>query len=116
MGRYELKQEYSNHLITTYNITFAFISGKLNDQIPVAVKIIWGKQFSVREKNILEVLDATNSEIEEKGIPRIYYTGPLLQYDAIVMTLFEGDLESRFRKQKKINDLSILMIFKRSVS
>lgn len=96
---------------------FAYILGKLNDKIRVAVKIIWCKEFSVREKKILGVLDAKNPKIEEKGIPRIYYIGPFLEkYDAVVMTLFDGDLERRWKKQKgQISDSSLLMVFKRSV-
>lgn len=89
----------------------------MDGKTSVAVKIFWDKEYSVQEKKILGVLDAKNPRIEEKGIPRIYYIGPFLEkYDAIVMTLFDGDLDGRLKKQNgHINDLSLLMIFKRSV-
>lgn len=102
----------------TDHIFSAYISGKLNGKTEVAVKITWDKEYSLREKKILGILDAENPSIEAFGIPRIYYAGPIFQvYDAIVMTLFDGDLESRWKKQNEhMNDLSILMIFKRSVN
>lgn len=68
---------------------------------------------------IFQALNATNDlDIEKKGIARVFYAGPILQkYNAIVMSLFEETLEDRYELQNEhISDLSILLIFKRTVS
>lgn len=87
--------------------------------ITVAVKIVWDKKSLDKELNVFEALNAGNdSRIENYGIPKIYYSGTILNgYHAIVMTLFDGTLNSRLNAQNgHISDLSILMIFKRTVS
>lgn len=64
-------------------------------------------------------LNATIDEnIEKRGIPRVFYHGKILErHHAIVMTLFEETLYDRFKLQnKKISELSTLLIFKRAVS
>lgn len=65
-------------------------------------------------------LNATkNHDIEQIGIPRIYYSGIILrEYDAIVMTLFDGTLENYFKQHNisgKLPDSSILDIFSQTV-
>lgn len=68
---------------------------------------------------IFQALNATNDlDIEKKGIARVFYYGPFLtNYHAIVMSLFEETLEDRYKLQNQhISDLSILLIFKRTVS
>lgn len=60
-----------------------------------------------------------NNDIEQIGLPRIYYTGPILKnYNAIAMTLFDGTLENYFKQHKsagKLPDSSILEIFRQTV-
>lgn len=43
-----------------------------------------------REMNVFKALNVTkNQAIEQIGIPKVYYLGPILRYyDAIAMTLF----------------------------
>lgn len=72
-----------------------------------------------QEMRILEALNATgNPNIEEHGIPRVYYHGAFLKnYFAIAMTLFDETLEKRYNIQGgHLSDLSILLIFKQAVS
>lgn len=68
--------------------------------------------------NALKMLDAVdNTDIEAKGIPKVYFHGKFFnRYYAIGMTLFSGTLEDRWKKAGNISELSILLIFKRSVS
>lgn len=63
----------------------------------------------------LGALDDVN--IEQKGVPRVYYHGPVLSnYYAIVMTFFDETLEDRYLNEKEhLSNLNILLIFKRLV-
>lgn len=67
---------------------------------------------------IFNALNATeNLEIESHGIPRVFYNGPFLQYYAIAMTLFDGDLDGRYEKEKmNLTTITILSIFRQAVS
>lgn len=65
------------------------------------------------------MLNATeDSEIEKKGIPRIYYHGSILgKYFAIAMTLFDETLDACFKHQNKhFSETTFLLIFKQAVS
>lgn len=67
---------------------------------------------------ILQALNATeDSEIEDKGIPKIYYQAKILKvYYAIAMTLFEGSVFDRFKAQNRyMSYTSILLIFREAV-
>lgn len=71
-----------------------------------------------QEVTILQALRATKEvNIEERGIPKIYYHGTVLkEYNAIVMTLFDMSLQKCYELQgKQISDLSILLIFRQAV-
>lgn len=88
------------------------------DNVPVAVQIIWNKKRYRREMKAFIALNATNDEnIEKHGIHRVFYHGKfLVRYHVIAMTLCEETLYNRFKLQnKKISELSILLIFKRAV-
>lgn len=83
-----------------------------------AIKMIYNKDTFEDEMMIFEALNATkNLEIENHGIPRIYYYGEFLgKYYAIAMTLFDGDLDNRYEKeQKHLTTITILSIFKQAV-
>lgn len=88
---------------------------------PVAIKINDSEKNFVKEMKGFEALNATVDEhIETHGIPRIYFSGPFRKrYHAIAMTLLDGSLEDRMKKQKqegkKISELSLLLIFRRAV-
>lgn len=91
--------------------------GVYNNQT-VAVKIVWDREAFNHEIDVLKALNAIeNPQIEDHGIPKIYYHGQILEvYSAIAMTLFDGSLESRFNQEKKhFTDLTILTIFKQAV-
>lgn len=96
-------------------------TGIYGDGIPVAVKIVWDEETWKRETQILSALNATkNHDIDQIGIPRIYYTGPILrEYNCIAMTLFDGTLENYFILHTsiagKLPDSSILEIFSQAV-
>lgn len=91
----------------------------------VAVKMIRRKSNFDQELKIYQKLNAVkNPAIEKKGIPNVLCHGSFLSWTMeniyfIAMTLFEGNLESRFwiqkRTRKNISDLSLSLIFKRSV-
>lgn len=85
---------------------------------PVAVKIVWDEESYNDEVRIYERLGAMNdTTIENRGIPKIYYTGKILtDYFCIIMTLFEGTLKDRFEYQNKhFQNITILLMFKRLV-
>lgn len=68
-----------------------------------------------QEAKILEYLKAQDPNLEEHGIPRIYFSGSvLLAYRANAMTLFHGsfiDVQKRYKKENlKLSDLSILIL------
>lgn len=85
------------------------------------MKIIWSDNSFNRELEALEALNATTDpDIEEHGIPRIYYHGQFLHlYNAIAMTLFDESLNDVYDRHKtrgeKISELAILLIFKQAV-
>lgn len=58
-----------------------------------------------------------NKEIENYGIPCIYYHGIIIgRYNAFAMTLFEGTLEDRYQIQKKpLSELTVTLIMKQAV-
>lgn len=95
-------------------------SGIYKDHINVAVKIFWSENLMEREKNVFKALKATkNPDIEQIGIPKVYYSGPILRdFDAIAMTLCDGSLESYYQHSKKsgkLPDLIMLEIFRQTV-
>lgn len=74
-----------------------------------------------QELMIFEELKAVkNPAIEKSGIPTVFYYGWFLDYDAIVMTLFEGSVNDRYEIERKagrkFTDTTILSIFKQAVS
>lgn len=87
----------------------------------VAVKIIWDEQSQDEEMAIFKALNATeNPDIEQYGIPRVYYNGKFLtNYYSIAMTYFDGTLTDRYEKERangrNLSDLTILSIFKQTV-
>lgn len=87
----------------------------------VAVKIIWDEQSQDEEMAIFKALNATeNSDIEQYGIPKVYYNGTFLKhYYAIAMTYFDGTLTERYEKEqgngRSLPDLTVLSIFKQAV-
>lgn len=87
------------------------------NNVPVAVQIMWNKKRYNKEMKAYIALNATlDEDIEKKGIPRIFWNGSFKRHHAIAMTLFEETLYNRFKLQnKKISELSILLIFKRAV-
>lgn len=70
---------------------------------------------------IFNALNATkNLEIEKHGIPRVYYNGPFLKhYNAIAMTLFDGTIGDRYKREQEhgrsLPDLTVLSIFLQAV-
>lgn len=87
----------------------------------VAIKINTNETVFTEELKGFEALNATvDEDIESHGIPKIYFSGKFLRkYHAIAMTLLDGTLQDRMRKQKKekkkISELSLLLIFRRAV-
>lgn len=95
---------------------YAAILGLYNN-VPVAVQIMWSKKRYNKEMRAYTALNATLDEnIEKKGIPKIFWNGRIFRHYGIAMTLFEETLYNRFKLQnKKISELSTLLIFKRAV-
>lgn len=87
----------------------------------VAIKIIWNKKSMFQERAIINALNAAKDpDIENHGIPRIYYQGRFLQkYNAIAMTLFDETLHDLYEKERlgrrTISDRNFLTIFKHVV-
>lgn len=92
----------------------------------VAVKIIWTEEsFKSEERVFTQLIGNGNIPIDQFGIPRIYYQGPIKivsgKYNCIVMTLFDGTLENYYQIHKssdspgKLPDSSILEIFRQTV-
>lgn len=82
------------------------------------MKIVCDEDSMHDEVAIYQALGALDdNKIEEKGVPRVYYRGPVLSnYYAIVMTLFDETLEDRYQyENEKLSNLNILLIFKRLV-
>lgn len=69
------------------------------------------------EMRIFQALNATeNPDIEKQGILRVFYYGPFLNHHAIAMTLCEGTLADRYKRQNEpLSYLSVLLIFRRTV-
>lgn len=89
-----------------------------NDNVKVAVKILWNNQSVERERAALSAANAlVDGDIEECGIARIYYNGNFLKkYYAFAMSLFDETVQKRFTTQKNhFSVLSVLIIFKRTV-
>lgn len=82
----------------------------------MAVKIIWNKKSMDNELKVFIALNATKDpNIENYGIPRIYYHGKILgDYNTIVMTLFTGTLGDRYIvKNEHLSNSDLLRYFKR---
>lgn len=94
-------------------LSSGFYNGK-----QVAIKITWRQKSFDREIEILKALKAENLYVEQYGIPRVYYHGPFLRkYNAIAMTLLEGNLKDRCRPENgPTSDINILLWFRRAVS
>ncbi|XP_031636953.1 uncharacterized protein LOC116349589 [Contarinia nasturtii] len=93
-------------------------SDRTRKNIQIAIKITMDQGCYDREIEIYKALNATSDpNIEQYGIPRIYYHGSLLEkYRVIAMTLFDGTLEDLYKKKGNISpDLSVLIIFKQAV-
>lgn len=94
-----------------------WIPGTYNNQ-NVAIKIGWMNHIIDQEIEVYNVLNATEDpEIEQKGIAKIFYHGPILEgYTCIAMTLFGGTVEDYLSPPRwTISDWSIAVIFKRAV-
>lgn len=111
----------SELLIFFYTFRISFRTGEFNNE-NVAVKFILTDSAFDRELEMYKALNATDDpNIEEKGIPRVFCYGSFEswakeQVHFIAMTLFDGTLEARFKQQEKnISDLSLSLIFRRSV-
>lgn len=96
------------------------ISAVNGDDIPVTVKINTAGTDNTQDAKILEYLKEKDPNLEQHGIPKIYYSGAvMLIYRANVMTLFHGsfiDVQKRYKKMKlKLSDLSLLILFKGAV-
>lgn len=73
-----------------------------------------------QEAKILEYLKGQDPNLEEHGIPKIYFSGSVMTaFRANAMTLFHGsftDAQKRYKKEGlKLSDLSLLILFKGAV-
>lgn len=84
----------------------------------VAVKIFSRKKDFNVEFAVFHALNAeTDPNIEQYGIPRVYYRGPMLNsFYCIVMTMFDDNLEEYYDdKENNITDITMLSFFKQAV-
>lgn len=84
------------------------------------MKINAAGKDNTQEAKILEYLKEQDPNLEEHGIPKLYYCGNvMLAYRGNVMTLFHGsfiDVQKRYKKESlKLSDLSLLILFRGAV-
>lgn len=64
----------------------------------------------------LKAIEKSKDEIEQYGIPKVYYVGKMFGRTVMVMTLFDECLYTRWRAQKKkFNTYTTLQVLLQSV-
>lgn len=111
-----MKHEYEQ----CFKFLYVHISAVNGDDIAVTVKLSRNNTDNTQEAKILNYLKEKDPNLEEHGVPKIYYSGVvMLAYRANVMTLFHGsfvDVQERYKKEKlQLSDLSLLILFRGAV-